>query len=264
MVAERGGDCQRGLLEGLEVQVGAHEDLIERDRAGAAQLDLAPEAHVLVRRGRIPVHEAEGRIAGLGRVDQHRERVHALAQLLRDVELPDSKRTGQILPCADLAAIEPHVGAVVDSLQDQTGRGCQRTTDRELGAIPPGLLEWLGGDGLEVVSEVGIVDLAALEQRGDDRGRYGSLRPSGRVEADRRDRLPGRVRLRPTTRFCQPSRRVAVVSAAGLEAGAQAITAIRASAAKRLAWVIDFSSRESASKVASGEVSWTFRRPDQN
>src|SRR5688572_25809062 len=112
-------DRQVGGRGVQDVEVAAHEDVLERGGAGAPQLALAPDPHAAVGRLGVPVDEAEGEVPRLRRMDEHRERVGPGAQAAGDVELEAPKGAGELLTAGDALAVEPHLGAVVEAVEDE-------------------------------------------------------------------------------------------------------------------------------------------------
>ena len=76
----------------MQIQTGLDKGMAEHDGTRALHADGTPNAHILVGRPGIPVHEADVRVARLCGKHLHRECV-VLASLLRDVYLVGTERS---------------------------------------------------------------------------------------------------------------------------------------------------------------------------
>ena len=190
-------DREPGFLESLEVELGDDERILDGDSAGGPDADLPEEAHVVVRRRRIPVDEADRRLALLRRDDLDGQDVLLRRLDVRgdvDREAPEGavgrRRVGHFFP------VEPDIGPVVDAVEleprlDETGS--QRHS--ELLAVPPGDGEGRCGDGLEVLPEEEVrIDVVLDERPEDGRGDDGRI-PRIDLEAGLGDLLPGPLGL---------------------------------------------------------------------
>ena len=109
------------------------------DRAGPADPDGAPQAHVLVRRHGIPVHKGDGQVARARRENLQGQSIW-LSRMRRggDVQFVRAVGAGDFVRGGNALAVQPHVGAVIHPVQVEPGAVVgSAPRQRELHAIPP-------------------------------------------------------------------------------------------------------------------------------
>ena len=137
-IFQQRGHRQVGGVICRRINLRKHSRMPQRDRPAVRQIHLAPQAHVLVGRGGIPVHERD-RQAVLGwRPDLHCERIRSGLNGGSNVELVGPPCSSDIVRVSDLLSIEEDVGAVVDAAEVQPhGFPGVRGGQRKFLAVPP-------------------------------------------------------------------------------------------------------------------------------
>src|ERR1700722_6449448 len=123
-----------------EVEFGNDRGITQSDWAGDGEIDLAPQAHVLVGRGGIPIDEGDGEIVFGGGKDLHGEDIfRAGLDRIGDLEFVGAPSPCDVVGVSDLLAVEPDVSAVIDPFEIQPhGFSLGGIRRGELIAVPPG------------------------------------------------------------------------------------------------------------------------------
>jgi hypothetical protein len=195
---ELGADGELGAAGG---EVGGDGGVADGHGSGGGDPDVAPEAHVLVGRLRVPIDEGDGEVVGLGGEDLDGEGVgFAGLDGGGDVELKEPPGTGEFIGGCDRVAVEPDVGTKIDAVETEPdGLALKTGGDLECGAEPPGLAEGAvgrhgrvgkierngvgrAGDGAQIHAGVRVGIDVVLDQRAEDGGGHGGVVPgAGRV-----------------------------------------------------------------------------------
>ena len=176
--------------------------------------DRAVEAHHLVRRHGVPVHEGDGEVARLRGGDEDGEGVRSGLRDAGHVDLVEAEGAARLGGVGDLLAVEPGVEAEVDAVEAQPeGLAGRLGRQGELRAVPPGHGERAVRGHLDVrevraglvgrardlpqVHPVVRVGVGAVGHEGrDDGGRHRRAVPARRREAGLRQRLAAGRHLR--------------------------------------------------------------------
>ncbi len=200
-VLQLGLDGELGGIRRGQVEARDDAGKPQGHRAAGVEVNLAPQAHALVGRQRVPVHERDGEVVRAGREDLDGQRV-GLAGLGGGghVEFEQPPGARHFLGRSDLAAVHPDVSAEVDAVKTQPhGLAAMVGGQLEVGAVPPRVAERAlrrhrdireircdgvgrAGDGPQVHAEVGIRIDPVLHQGAQQGGGQRGPVPAPRLE----------------------------------------------------------------------------------
>jgi hypothetical protein len=112
------GDGEAGGIQGGRIEIRDHVGMAQADRSRGGNINLAPQPHVPVGRGRVPVHPGDGQVAVAGREDLDGEGVNFARLCQRAyIELEDGVGPGSLLRVGDHFSVKPDVGSEVDAVE---------------------------------------------------------------------------------------------------------------------------------------------------
>src|SRR5262249_37585008 len=190
-----------GEVGGVGSEVRDDARISDRGRAGSSDPNVAPDAHELIGRQRVPIDEGDAQVAGRGREDLDGERVVAGLDGGGDVEREQTPRARDLLRIGDLLTVEPDIGAEVDAVEAEPDDLAVVIRQREGGAEPPGLAERAvlrhgdvgevdtdvvlhAGRVAEVHAEVGVGVLLRGDERAEDGAARGRGVPAGGAKSN--------------------------------------------------------------------------------
>ena len=141
---------------GAVVQLGIHRQICRAERsifkvrnrqrrphshcARRHQVDCAPQAHVLVRGARIPIHPVNAQVLLSRRKCFYSEYIRfARLQKIGHIEVVGAVCAGNCFRVGDPMAVQPYIGSIVEAAEVQPEASVLRLCcrSRKLGAIPP-------------------------------------------------------------------------------------------------------------------------------
>ena len=208
------GDRQVRFVIGGRIHLRHHGGVAHRHRPAGGDSHLAKQAHVLVRRRGVPIHKGDRQVGIGGGEDFHGQHVRLTREsVIGDVELVGPPRSGCIVALGQLLAVQPDVGAVVDTSEIQPDTlSLEARGQYKLLAIPPrndeGTVRLHGDIGKVQADRVGNTRQGAqirpekrigihllLDQCGDYRGGHGYVIPIPGLERGGGNNLAFRFHL---------------------------------------------------------------------
>ena len=140
LVLQTNADAKVGRLEALDVQVRDDIHILDGHGARGVQGDGAGDAHRLVQRTGVPVHEADVQVALL-RAAQLDFQLVARLQQARHVKLPPDEHAEGRVRGSELLPVQEDVGIVVQAVEHEFGVLALARLPGEDGGIGPGIVE---------------------------------------------------------------------------------------------------------------------------
>ena len=105
-----------GLVVRRRINFRDHRGIAQSHRTAGGDIHVAPKAHVLVGRRRVPVDKRDRQVGVGGREDLHRENVGFSRRCgIGNIEFVGAPCAGNVVRFRDLLPIQPNVGAIIDS-----------------------------------------------------------------------------------------------------------------------------------------------------
>src|SRR5208283_20759 len=185
-----------------------------RYRPALPQVYVSPEAHIFIRRCRVPVDPIDPQVALRLRNRLDRDHIYlGMAQEGSHIEFIRPVSSRNLLLARNPAAIHPDVRAVVNAVKIEPDAAPSIILRKaEFGSVPPGTPKWavlwhwqrreiladrIGGarNGSKILAKVGLGRRLVRDKRRDDRRRHGYTVPIIRAKPRCGNSLPARFHL---------------------------------------------------------------------
>ena len=140
LVLQTHAHAEVGRLEVFHVQVGDDIHVLDGHGTGGVQGDRAGDAHRLVQRAGVPVHEADVQVALLRAAQLDFQPVASLQQV-RHVILPLDEHAEGRVRGSELVPVQEDVGIVVQAVEHEFGVLALARLPGKIGGIGPGIVK---------------------------------------------------------------------------------------------------------------------------